>query len=93
MLRQPNAGVEKRAFRIVVCDPRRSVTCAAVRLQTRFTTSLSRPLTVASAYHVPLTAPQNLTTYLCPMLRYSHDPEFDLPLFVFAECDPFGRFG
>jgi hypothetical protein len=75
MLRQPNAGVEKRAFRIVACDPRRpgsparvfcalgwrSVTCAAVRLQARFTASVSRPLTVASAYHFPLTALQNLT--------------------------------
>ena len=61
MLRQPNAGVEKRALRIAVCDPRRSVTCAAVRLQARFTASVSRPLTVASAYHFPLTALQNLT--------------------------------
>ena len=61
MLRQPNAGVEKRAFRIPLCDPRRSVTCAAVALQARFACSVSRPLTVASAYHFPLTAPQNLT--------------------------------
>ena len=61
MLRQPNAGVEKRAFRTAVCDPRRSVTCAAVWLQARFTAFVSRPLTVASACHVPLTALQNLT--------------------------------
>jgi hypothetical protein len=59
MLRQPNAGVEKRAFRIVGCDPRRSVTCAAVRLQARFTASVSRQLTVASAYHVPLIAAES----------------------------------
>jgi hypothetical protein len=59
MLRQPNAGVEKRAFRIAFSDPRRSVTCAAVRLQSRFTASVSRPLTVASAYHFPLAALQS----------------------------------
>ena len=67
MLRQPNAGVEKRAFRIADCDPRRSVTCAAVRLQPRFTASVSRPLTVASAYHFPLTALQNLTRSTSPL--------------------------
>jgi hypothetical protein len=61
MLRQPNAGVEKRAFRLELNDPRRSVTCAAVTLQARFTCSLSRPLTVASAYHFPHYAHPNLT--------------------------------
>ena len=48
-------------LRIAGRDPRRSVTCAAVWLQARFTASMSRPLTVASAYHFPLTALQNLT--------------------------------
>ena len=58
MLRQPNAGVENLAFRIAFSEPRRSVTCAVVRLQARFTASVSRPLTVASAYHFPLIALQ-----------------------------------
>ena len=40
MLRDPHAGVEKRAFLIPLCDPRRSVTCAAVALQARFTCSV-----------------------------------------------------
>ena len=35
MLRQPNAGAEKRAFRLAGGDPR-WVPCAAVTLQARF---------------------------------------------------------
>jgi len=34
---QPNAGVEKRAFRTEGRGPRSSVSCAAVTLQARFT--------------------------------------------------------
>ena len=51
MFRQPNASVEKRAFHIGLSDPRRSVTCAAVRFQARFTCVVSHPLRVASTFH------------------------------------------
>ena len=54
MLRQPNARVEKRAFRLAAGDPRWvPVPTAAVTLQARFTCS-RHPLTVGSAYHSPL---------------------------------------
>ena len=87
MLRH-NAGVEKRAFRIAVCDPRRSATCAAVRLQARFTAFVSRPLTVASAYHCPLTALQNLTKWY---QKLSHKPAARFQLRASKASEPRDR--